>query len=439
MQECLDILKECWLKVKGFFRAPCPTLCKHWLIVLLAVYAVLSLGYQASAPWRERTFSMERTEYRVMSSQDPVGEYRLAIHYPKKIPIEAVGERGRPLVAWLWRASATATATSPVPANVSPTTTLSLSTSITPTAAISISSPITSSTRAFIPSSSAPVTGLPGRADVSAVTALSPTTEITATMPITWRLLIMATSADTPSVVSQANIIFTDKNGLEIASVLNLQAGTREAEAPRAILYISRFTNGQQENRARLDFQLWRGDYQLTLIPTTEVPITVNLETRCAAFWRKLCDLFLNTPALSWVSILSICANFLIKQHEKKVAEARELQNQVQALKEMPIKQAWETFWNLYKTHKANDSRQSLKRAWREIETFYPFETSRVIREWLTDHIQQDEAPPEDRTSWDEMAEAQSSLSKEEIETLKAFFVTGLPRRCDDGHARDGN
>ncbi len=382
---------------------------------------------------------MERTEYRVMSSQDPTREYRLAIHYPKKIPLEAVGERGRPLVAWLWRASTAVTTTSPVPANVTPTTTLSVSTSITPAVAVFISSPITSSAGAFIPGGSAPVPGLSTRANVSAVTALSPTAEITATMPITWRLLITATSTDMPSVVSQANIIFTDKNGLEIASVLNLQAGTREAEAPRAILYIGRFTNGQQENWARLDFQLWRGDYQLTLIPTTEVPITVELETRCAAFWRKLRDLLLNTPALTLVSVVTLGVDFWVKQREKEAAEARELQNQVQALKEMPLKQAWETYWNLYKAHKANDSRQGLKRAWREIETFHPLETSRVIREWLTDHIQQGEAPPEDRISWDEIAEAQSSLSKEEIETLRTFFAAGLPRRYDNGHNPDGN
>ncbi len=322
---------------------------KNLVLFLLAIYAVASLGYQASAPWRERTLGTGRADYQVASVQDPSEEYRLAIHYPTTIPLEVAGERGRPLVAWLWGSSLTSSM---------PSTT-------------------------------------------------------------TWRLVINATNETRPN--APTNVIFTNKDGLEIASTLTLQPGVSEPEAPRSILYVSRLADGREMSYARSNFQLWRDDIEFTLTPTPNIPVIVELETQYAAFGRKLCDLLLNTPALTWVSVLTIGINFWVKQKEKKAAEAKELENKIKALKDMPIQQAWQTYWNLYR---ANEHKQELQKAWREIETLYPFETSKVIRKWLTNHIHTGGMPPEREISWNDLINAQSSLSKDEIEMLRAFFIT---------------
>jgi len=407
MQDCCDLLKACWLKITDFLRALCPTLRKNWPFFLLAIYALASLIYQASAFWREQTLGTGRVDYRVISAQYPAEEYQLAIRYPTTIPLEVAGERGRPLVAWLWQIPLTATTTISTstssiisPATISPSSQTPLSTSLsTTTTAIAFTTNI--STPASIPTA----------------TGFSTSTELTTSTPITWRLIITVVDENTTSAVSQTNLVFTDKDGLEIASILDLQPGLREPEAPRGILYISRLTNGRGNSRARLDFQLWRGDSYFKLTPILDdSPVIVKLETRLAAFWRKLCGLILNTPALTWVSILTIGANLWVKRREKRAAAAKELRDQIQALKDMSVRQAWETYWDLYR---ANHDRQELKRAWREIEILNPFETSKVIREWLTDYIQQN-GPLQD--VWDDITEAQSSLNKEEVEALSVFF-----------------
>jgi len=348
MKNCLDMLEKYLLKIWGFLRALCSTLCKNWALFLLAIYAVASLLYQASAPWRERTLGTGRADYQVASVQDPSEEYRLAIHYPTTIPLEVAGERGRPLVAWLW------------------------------------GSPLTATT----------------------------------TTTATWRLIITATNETRPN--APTNIIFTNKDGLEIASALDLQPRASEPEAPRSILYISRLADGRGTSYAQLSFQLWRDDAGFTLTPTPNVPVTVELESRSAAFWRKLLDLILNTPALTWVSVVTIGVNFWVRQREKKVAEAKELQNKIQALKDMPIQQAWQTYWNLYR---AKEHKQELQKAWREIETLHPLESSEMIRRWLIDRIPQCGVSLEEcEALWRDITHAQSSLKSEEVETLREFF-----------------
>lgn len=330
-----------------------PGACIAWLkrhaIHFLVIYAVASLFYQASAPWRERTLGTGRAEYQVTSLQHPAEEYRLAIHYPTTIPLETAGERGRPLVVWLW------------------------------------GSPLTATT----------------------------------TTTATWRLIITAMNDTQPG--APTNIIFTDKDGLEIASALDLQPGASEPEAPRSILYVSRLADGWATSRARLNYQIWRGDSLFTLTPTSNAPVIVELEAQYAAIGRKLCDLILNTPALTWVSVVTIVVNLWVKEREKKAAEAKELHNKIQALKDMPIKQAWQTYWDLYK---ANEHRQELKKAWKEIDNLHSVETSKVIREWLTNRLHMGEVPSQEKISWDDITNAQSSLSKDEIEKLAAFFVT---------------
>jgi hypothetical protein len=75
---------------------------RYWVVVILIVYFVLSLGYQATASfWRTRTIA--RADYQITDGTTrPSQTYHLAIHYPLKIPLEPSGVPGRPITLWVW-------------------------------------------------------------------------------------------------------------------------------------------------------------------------------------------------------------------------------------------------------------------------------------------------------------------------------------------------
>ena len=347
MQDRPDKVKE----PSGESRKPSAgvwtTLRKHWAIILLALYALASLGYQASAPWRERALGTGRADYRVTSAQHPAEAYHLAIHYPTTIPLEVAGERGRPLVAWLW------------------------------------GSPLTTTT----------------------------------TMTDTWRMVITAVNEKNPD--APTNVIFTNKDGLEIASTLDLQPGASEAEAPRSILYISRLADGRTKSESVLHFQVWRDDQLFEVFPLNSRPL-VKLETNFGSSLRKFADLVLNTKALTWTSIVALIWDFLKKEREKHQERIEKRQKeQIQVIRSLAIPEAWTMYWDLWQsTTTSQDFREDLRNAWQDLERQYPLETSKTIRTWLINCIVQNDP------RCDNLGELQSMLSTEDIETLDLFFVT---------------
>ena len=325
--------------VRSFLR-------KHWVILLLVIYAFVSLCYQASAPWRERTLGTGRADYQVTSMQAPSEKYRLAVHYPTTIPLEVAGERGRPLVAWLW------------------------------------GSPLTATT----------------------------------TTTATWRLVITATNDTQPG--APTNIVFTDKDGLEIASTLDLQPGVSEPEAPRSILYVSRLADGRSRLNSILHIQVWKDDKLYEVIPLTNDPL-VTLETNLGGLSRKFVDLILNTRALTWTSIVALIWDFLKKEREKRQERIEKRQKeQIQVIRSLAIPEAWTMYRDLWQSTTASqDFREDLRNTWQDLERQYPLETSKTIRTWLANCVAQNDP------RWDDLGELQSMLNTKDLEMLALFFV----------------
>lgn len=346
MQDRTDAEKEPPRESEKSSPGAWETLRKHWVIVLLAIYAVVSLFYQASAPWLERTLGTGRAEYQVTSLQHPAEEYRLAVHYPTTIPLETAGERGRPLVVWLW------------------------------------GNPLTATT----------------------------------TTTATWRLIITATNDTRPG--APTNIIFTDKDGLEIASALDLQPGTSEPEAPRSIFYVSRLVDGWKKSESLLHFQVWRGTELFDVTSLNGRPL-VKLETNCGNWLRKFADLIFNTKALTWTSIVALIWDFLKSEREKRQERIEKKQKeQILAIGSLAIPEAWTMYQDLWQNPTTSqDFRAELKNTWEDLERQHPVETSKAIRGWLTSCIKQNDR------RWKDIDESQSTLSAEDIKTLTHFFV----------------
>ncbi|MGC9399109.1 MAG: hypothetical protein ACP5HM_08225 [Anaerolineae bacterium] len=89
---------------------------EYWYLVLLLIYFLVSVFYQAATAVRDRSLGGPSEVFSFVDSGQG-HHYQLGINPPKVIPLQPLGEAGYPLSAWLWSEDASLAATT----GVSPT------------------------------------------------------------------------------------------------------------------------------------------------------------------------------------------------------------------------------------------------------------------------------------------------------------------------------
>jgi hypothetical protein len=336
---------------------------EYKLIAILLIYALISVGYQATEVWREKRWGTYRVNYQLD------GEYNLSIRLPKKIPIEIAGKPGHPLVTWLSQDPSL----------------LSAQGTITPTQVKTDEN----------------CKSLP--------TMLSDTTSVTAT----WQVLFYPT---------KDQLIFTDEKGHERTSAITVTPGATQPTALRQLLYISRPLERLSTERATLCIQVWKNGVQQTLkaLPGSGLSngIDVELETRWQATLQQICNILFSTPALTWVTTSTAAFGLWKKERERRQEEKARLQEQIEALRKIPLAQAWRTYWRLQE-EVPESLQQALLKMWQDIEhTHSRYNLSRVIRLWLIDQL----TSSSEYYSWEKLRNSQKVLSKYEVEILRKAF-----------------
>lgn len=303
---------------------------EYFLIIGLVLYGLGSLYYQATATWRN-IVGTERTDFWVTDSAQSY-TYRLAVRYPRLIPVKTVGERTQPLVIWFWK-SATTTLISPLE-----------------------------------------VPECKNSASVAQTSELSPT----------WKILLYATSNQ---------VVFTDDKGNETAGFLALNPSMVEAEAPRSLIYISRsFEDSDTLTPTMLCLQVWHSGNLEALYPVNgkdTMPI-IGLETRQACCYHNLANLVLNTPTLTWVTFFTAAFGFWRKMQERRNFFLAQIQAWEQQCDTLPS-QLWKNYWDLYQQIREFPKLNArLRAAWQALSVRHPDRPWQYeVKDWLTQQVQE--------------------------------------------------
>lgn len=235
---------------------------------------------------------------------------------------------------------------------------------------------------------------------------------------------IEAAKFDVLFFTKESPIVFTDADGLERDKRLEMQPAPLEPEAERVTVYVARRLNDLQNPKGELQIEVWQDRANLYLNESPAI-IKLNLETNWNAITRKAGDLLLNTPALSWVSVIS--AAFAVWRSFREERRQREatLRTRIAQLEEAPAEKSWITYWEL-RTQAAelgiHELESLIKQIWERIKgqdsqnTWVPY-----FKAWLAEqvelHINKQIDIQETLSTLEEWGE----ISKENHETVTEF------------------
>lgn len=339
---------------------------ESFLIAGLLIYAVLSVFYQVTYGWQEANLGMEHATF------DVAGHYCVAIRYPKEAPIKLPGDVGRPVAVWMWN---------------------------TPCVPASYWTPSITNSTSFL---SVPKT-------VIRCNGLTTTIFSTVITNENWQVLIYPQGD---------NVLLTDKNGMEIGGVYNLKPNN-EAESIRATYYLSRLPNTQTDNaQGALCVEVWQDG-----ILQSVKSYALTLESLTQARLKRLGNLILNTPALSWISALAVMYSMVRKGIEKRAEVKLLFEEKLKRLAQLPFEEAWRFYWELYRDKNRRD-REKLRQTWRDVErNFSPYTRSAALRRWLIEKFSLWQKEPHALLT---LKTIQETVGEAEITALISFFHTEI-------------
>lgn len=201
-------------------------------------------------------------------------------------------------------------------------------------------------------------------------------------------LFFVGYSPDNPNLV-----VFTDADGLERDSQLTLKLAPLEPEAQRATVYLARRVSDLLKNSGELRVEVWRENQKLHTERLTKGAdaITLRLETRGEALGRRIGDLLLNTPALTWVTVAGAIFTAWLRINQEHELRVKNLRDQIGELEKTPADILWLTYWDLRIEIEKSGSKELvelLQQTWDKIKRQDPTDVWQIyLKVWLTEQI----------------------------------------------------